>query len=45
MDPVSDVLLAVYGDEVGAYAGTAVGVAALPMNFPVMVSAVVEIAD
>jgi hypothetical protein len=36
--------LAVYGPEAGAHARTAIGVAALPMNLPVIVSAEVEIA-
>jgi enamine deaminase RidA (YjgF/YER057c/UK114 family) len=44
INPFSQLILAVYGPEAGAHARTAIGVAALPMNLPVIVSAEVEIA-
>lgn len=39
----SDLVLQVFGPEIGAHARTAIGVAALPMNNAVVVSAEVEI--
>lgn len=39
----SDLILQVFGPEIGAHARTAIGVAALPMNNAVVVSAEVEI--
>ena len=42
LNPVSDLLLDVFGDS-GKHARTAIGVAALPMNLPVVVSAEVLI--
>ena len=39
----SDVILAVYGERVGAHARSAVGMAALPFGIPVEVEAEVEI--
>ena len=39
----SDVILAVYGETVGAHARSAVGMAALPFNIPVEVEAEVEV--
>lgn len=44
INPLSDLLLALFGDEIGAHARTAIGVAALPLNLAVIVSAEVEIA-
>jgi enamine deaminase RidA (YjgF/YER057c/UK114 family) len=35
----SDLVLTVFGDDVGAHARTAIGVAALPLNLPVVVAA------
>ena len=35
----SEVILEVFGDEVGPHARTAIGVAALPLNLPVVVAA------
>jgi hypothetical protein len=40
----SDLLLEVYGPEVGQHARSAVGLAALPFNIPVEIEAEVEIA-
>jgi hypothetical protein len=45
MTPCSELLLALYGHEDGAHARTAIGVTALPLNFPVIISAEVEITD
>lgn len=45
MNPFSQLILALYGPEAGAHARTAIGVAALPMNLPVIISAEVEIAN
>jgi len=42
LNPISDLLLDVFGDR-GRHARTAIGVAALPMNLPVVVSAEVLI--
>ncbi|SNS86403.1 RidA family protein [Rhodococcoides kyotonense] len=39
----SDVVVQIFGPEIGAHARTAVGVAALPMNNAVVVSAEIEI--
>ena len=39
----SDVILAVFGDEIGSHARSAVGLASLPFNMPVEVEAEVEI--
>ena len=35
----TDLILEVFGAEVGAHARTAVGVAGLPMNFPIEIEA------
>ena len=45
VNPFSELILAVYGPEVGAHARTAIGVTALPLNFPVIISAEVEISN
>ena len=42
-DGFSDLVLTLYGQEVGMHARSAVGVQALPLNLPVIVDAVVEI--
>jgi enamine deaminase RidA (YjgF/YER057c/UK114 family) len=42
-DGFSDLILALYGHEVGMHARSAIGVQALPVNLPVIVDAVVEI--
>ncbi len=39
----SDLLLELYGQDIGAHARTAIGVAALPLNLPVIISAEVEL--
>ena len=39
----SDVIIAVFGPEIGAHARSAIGVAELPMGMPVEVEAEVEI--
>lgn len=41
----SDLILELYGPEAGEHARTAVGMAALPLNLPVVVAAEVEIAE
>jgi enamine deaminase RidA (YjgF/YER057c/UK114 family) len=43
INPVSELILDLFGSEVGTHARTAVGVVALPMNFPVVVAAELEI--
>jgi enamine deaminase RidA (YjgF/YER057c/UK114 family) len=43
INPVSDLILELYGDTVGAHARTAIGVAALPINLPVVIAAEIEI--
>ncbi|MBW3610793.1 MAG: RidA family protein [Actinobacteria bacterium] len=44
MNPVSELLLELYGHEAGAHARTAIGVAGVPLNLPVIISAEVEVA-
>ncbi len=39
LNPFSELILALFGAEVGAQARTVIGVAALPLNLPVVVSA------
>ncbi|MGH3089838.1 MAG: RidA family protein [Rubrobacteraceae bacterium] len=39
----SEVILSVYGPEVGMHARTAIGVSALPLNLPVTIAAEVEV--
>ena len=43
LNPFSDLLLAVFGPEVGSHARTAIGVATVPLNLPLVVSAEVEL--
>lgn len=43
MNPVSDLLLGLYGKDRGGHARIALGVTALPFNLPVVISAEVEI--
>jgi enamine deaminase RidA (YjgF/YER057c/UK114 family) len=45
MNAFSDLILDLYGHDAGAHARTAIGVTALPMNLPVIISAEVEIAS
>ena len=44
LNPFSDLILQVFGPDIGAHARTAIGVAALPLNLPVVVAAEVELA-
>ena len=44
VNPFSELVVSVYGPELGAHARTAIGVAALPLNLPVVIAAEVEIA-
>jgi enamine deaminase RidA (YjgF/YER057c/UK114 family) len=44
INPVSELLLDLYGVDAGTHARTAIGVAALPLNFPVIISAEIEVA-
>jgi hypothetical protein len=43
MNPVSELLLELYGPESGGHARIAPGVAALPFNLPVIIAAEVEV--
>ncbi len=43
MNPLSDLIVDLYGTEVGAHARTAIGVATVPLNLPVVVAVEVEI--
>jgi enamine deaminase RidA (YjgF/YER057c/UK114 family) len=43
MNPFSHLILDLYGRDAGEHARTAIGVAALPLNLPVIISAEVEI--
>jgi enamine deaminase RidA (YjgF/YER057c/UK114 family) len=43
LNPCSDLLLDVYGLDRGRHARTAIGVASVPLNLPVVISAEVEI--
>jgi len=45
MNPCSDLLLDLYGLERGRHARTAIGVASVPLNLPVVISAEVEIRE
>ena len=42
LNPFSDLILELFGPEVGAHARTAIGVATAPLNLPLVVSAEVE---
>jgi len=42
-DGFSDLILTLYGRDVGAHARSAIGVQALPVNLPVVVDALVEV--
>jgi enamine deaminase RidA (YjgF/YER057c/UK114 family) len=44
LNPVSELIVDLFGPEVGAHARTAIGVRALPMNLPVVFSAEVLLA-
>lgn len=43
LNPFSDLILDVFGPEVGAHARTAIGVATVPLNLPLVVSAEIEL--
>jgi enamine deaminase RidA (YjgF/YER057c/UK114 family) len=43
INPFSDLILKLYGTEAGAHARTAIGVATVPLNLPVVITAEVEI--
>jgi hypothetical protein len=43
LNPFSDLILEVFGTNIGAHARTAIGVAALPLNLPLVVSAEVDL--
>jgi enamine deaminase RidA (YjgF/YER057c/UK114 family) len=43
LNPFSDLVLDVFGAEVGAHARTAIGVATVPLNLPLVVSAEVQL--
>ena len=43
INPCSDLLLELFGDEVGRHARTAIGMAQLPLNLPVVIAAEVAI--
>jgi enamine deaminase RidA (YjgF/YER057c/UK114 family) len=43
MNPLSDLIVDLYGMEAGAHARTAIGVATVPLNLPVVIAAEVEI--
>lgn len=43
LNPFSELVLDLYGAEAGAHARTAIGVAAVPLNLPVVISAEVAI--
>ena len=45
INPCSELILDLYGSDVGAHARTAIGVSALPLNLPVVISAEVEISE
>ena len=43
LNPFSDLILDVFGPEVGAHARTAIGVSTVPLNLPLVVAAEVEL--
>ena len=43
LNPVSEIVLDVFGAEVGAHARTAIGVSTVPLNMPLVVAAELEI--
>jgi enamine deaminase RidA (YjgF/YER057c/UK114 family) len=43
VNPASELLIDLFGSDVGAHARTAIGVAALPLNLPVILAAEVEL--
>ena len=45
INPASELLLHLYGIDAGTHARSAIGVASLPLNLPVVISAEIEIAS
>lgn len=45
LNPFSDVVIDVFGRDVGAHARTAIGVATVPLNLPLVVSAEVQLSE
>jgi len=43
MNPSSELIIDLYGTDTGSHARTAIGVATVPLNLPVVISAEVEI--
>lgn len=43
LNPFSDLILDVFGHDIGAHARTAIGVATVPLNLPLVVAAEVEL--
>jgi hypothetical protein len=43
LNPFSDLILDVFGPDIGVHARTAIGVATVPLNLPLVVSAEVEL--
>ena len=43
MNPLSDLILELYGTEAGAHARTAIGVATVPLDLPLVIAAEVAI--
>jgi enamine deaminase RidA (YjgF/YER057c/UK114 family) len=43
LNPLSELILELFGTDIGAHARTAIGVAAVPLNLPLVVSAEVEL--
>lgn len=44
LNPCSELILSLYGATVGGHARTAIGVASVPLNLPVIIAAELEIA-
>ena len=44
MNPFSELITDLYGTDAGSHARTAIGVATLPLNLPVVISVEIEIA-
>ncbi|WP_441245581.1 RidA family protein [Kitasatospora sp. McL0602] len=45
LNPCSELVLSLFGSEVGAHARTAIGVTVLPLDLPVIIAAEIEITD
>ena len=44
MNPFSELIIDLYGADTGSHVRTAIGVATVPLNLPIVISAEVEIA-